>query len=209
MKKFLMIICFMLIGVNAQADAIYSLGNECPNDTQMAGTPAYTRQYYVDPALACVFDPEDNNITGTDLEADTYLEVFGTGDWVGLKDEMVGNFTFTTDEDNDDGTFTISADLASEYDHFAVGIKDGSLPHWAIFLLPAGVLTGDWGFLSEEGDVSHFALYGYIGAPIINPTCPNCPPPPPPPPVPAPEPASLLLFGTGISVLLRKRFARK
>ena len=130
------------------AAPIYAVGNECPTDAQMTANATYTRQYYVTQALACVYDPASNNIQGTQAEADLYLNVLGGG-WTGLGQNPTG-FSFTTDAGNDDGTFTFSAPLTTTYNQFAIGIKDGSLPFWAIFALPAGVTTGDWG-LSTQG----------------------------------------------------------
>lgn len=121
---------------------VYVTGNECPADPI---TP-YTRQYYVTPAVACVFDPASRNLRGTDAEARTYLdggpEIWGDG-WTSLGQTPAG-VTITQTARNG-GTFTISAEFAAQYGQFAFGIKSGALPRWAIFLLPAGTRSGDWG----------------------------------------------------------------
>ena len=75
-------------------------------------------------------------------------------DWKGLGQddggsENVGGFAFTTDGGNDDGTFTFSTPLTSNYNQFAVGIKDGGSPKWAIFMLPVDTLTGNLALRDE------------------------------------------------------------
>jgi hypothetical protein len=204
--------CFIVLCSVSSVNAapVYALGTECPSDTQMVNTD-YTRQYYVTPSLACVYDndPTVNNIQGTTAEAEYYLDVFGTGTWVGLGETEAG-FSYTADAGNDDGTFTISPELANMFDNIAIAIKDGAFPYFGIFLLPTDTLSGTWGMSTTQGDLSHFALFGFIGddGPIINPTCPNCPPGDDPP-APIPEPASLLLLGSGLATIAAKYRKRK
>ena len=213
MKKtlFTFLACTLLYANVANAAPVYALGGECPTDTQMAANTDYTRQYYLTPSLACVYDndPTVNNIQGTDAEAALYLDVFGTGTWEGLGINPSG-FSYTADAGNDDGTFTISAELANMFDNIAIAIKDGAFPYFGIFLLPTDTTSGTWGLSTQQGDVSHFALFGFNGddGPIINPTCPDCPPGDDPP-APVPEPASLIMFGTGLSYLARRQFMKK
>jgi hypothetical protein len=218
MKKIVMCICFILFALmlytkETYAIPVYEAGNECPSDASMTATPTYTRQYYVTQATACVYDPGDKNIQGTDAEALFYLDggpqlIWGDG-WEGAGQNPIANgFSYTADAGNDDGTFMISGALAAAYDQFAIGIKDGQNPYWAIFLLPVLTFSGDWGFGTQEGSLSHFALYGRVVGGVINPNCtvePCNPPPPPPPIAEVPEPASLFLMGTGIMLFMRNR----
>jgi hypothetical protein len=120
---------------------------------------AYTRQYYVTDAIACVFDPASNNIQGTTAEA---LMYFGGGTWTGLGQTAISGFTFTVDAGGDDGTFNINI---PGYNQFIVAIKDGGEPKWAAFLLTAGDFSSAWGFSTAAGDLSHFAVWGRTGTP--------------------------------------------
>ena len=216
MRKLFLLSLLTLVAAPAasQAAPIYVAGNECPSDAQM---PSYDRQYYVTQALRCVFETETSgpaaNIDGSDAEADLYLNsALGTGagwgtaatedDWVGLGKTPTG-FSFTADAGNDDGTFTFSAALLGLYDQFALGIKDGSNPKFAIFMLPVGLTTGDWGFGTEGGDLSHFTLYGRQSL-DINEQCPDCPEI-----TEVPEPATLLLIGSGLTFAARRRRAKR
>jgi hypothetical protein len=216
MKKLVMCICFTLFASSAYSLPVYVIGNECPSDAQMTATPTYTRQYYLTQAIACVYDPGDKNIQGTDAEALFYLDggpqlVWGDG-WEGAGQNPTANgFSYTADAGNDDGTFMISGALAAAYDQFAIGIKDGQNPYWSIFLLPELVFSGGWGFGTQEGSLSHFAVFGRVTG-VINPNCTvePCNPPPPPPPInEVPEPASLFLMGTGIMLFVRNKIVRK
>ena len=154
MKKtiFTFLACALLYANDVNAAPVYALGGECPSDTQMTANPDYTRQYYVSSSLACVYDndPTVNNINGTTAEAEYYLDVFGTGTWVGLGETEPG-FSYTTDAGNDDGTFTISAVLAGMYSNIAIAIKDGQFPYFGIFLLPTGTTSGTWGLSTQQG----------------------------------------------------------
>jgi len=151
----------LLVTSSASAAPVFVNGNECPADPLDA---AFTRQYYVTEAIACVYDASVANIQGDAAEA--LMLTNGPAPWnaptawVGLGEEPTG-FSFTADAGNDDGTFTIGAPLAALYNQFAVGVKDGEGPKWAIFLLPVNQLTGNWGFSTEGGDLSHFVLYGH------------------------------------------------
>jgi hypothetical protein len=143
-----------------------------------------------------MYDDASSNITGTQAEADAYLNTaaaqptWGTG-WTGLGQDPSG-FTFTADAGQDDGTFTIDTSIL-DYDQFAVAIKDGGSPKWALFLLPVDTFTGDWHFLTSGGSLSHFALFG------LGPNIPS-----------VPEPASLLLLGSGLLMTaIRARNRRK
>ena len=217
---FLCLFCLVTLPVASQAAPIYLEGNECPTDAQM---PSYTRQYSVPQALRCMFitETEGNiaNPVGNQDEADDFLNTsaanaagWGTAasadDWVGLgkssASSVLNGFTFTTDAGNDDGTFTFSGPLSTLYGQFAVGVKDGGAPKFAIFELPVGLLTGDWHFMTNGGELSHFALYGRKTFSIEQ-DCLGCDPDI----TEVPEPATLLLLGSGLTFAARRRRAKR
>ena len=101
----------------------------------------------------------------------------------------------------------IGVPLALQYDQFAIAVKDGGDPKFALFLLPVSVFSSDWSFESRNGSLSHFALFGRMSqglcpdGSIPNPGCPFTG-------TEAPEPASLLMLGSGLmwgAAKVRKR----
>jgi hypothetical protein len=95
--------------------------------------------------------------------------------------------------------FDIAQSVWQTFTQIAVGFKVGNTaPTWAVFSLPYLTLSGDWSTVPvpRGGSLSHVTLYGKPGTP-----------PPPPPAVP--EPASLLLLGTGLAATAAKLRRRK
>lgn len=120
--------------------------------------PDDTRSYTVDPALSCVYG--DGNINGnTNDEFLDLTQPFGL-DWtlVGTNSTpggAISGVTITLDLINpgQSATWTITD---TSYSNYALGVKDGGTPKWAVFLL-----DGSSGTVSMTGgSFSHFGLYG-------------------------------------------------
>jgi hypothetical protein len=170
------------------------------------------RQYFIDttPDSTCLSHGQgnlaENNddfldaiASGTDTFADLGWEFLDTtGSGVGLGDNGHLTMTDTSGGALRSGTFIIDPAIAGLYSMFAIGLKDGGVPQWAVFVLPANVLTGFWGLSSPSGSLSHGALYGILGTP---PCTEDCDPEPCvgcPEPLATPEPATLTMLGLGL-----------
>lgn len=106
------------------------------------------------------------------------------------------------------GSFTIGPSLWTVFDEILIGfvVGGGQIdPKWAVFQLPEGETTGLWENAPEQGGgLSHANLYGR-GTPVIDDHCTNdCPDV-----TEVPEPATLLLLGSGLSLAVRRRRAKR
>ena len=169
----------------------------CPNPLQSGQNNTYT----VSPAVDCVWgngnigSGNDAFLAGTGTNDAAYGNtgpLFGkTWTTVGANSnpgDPITGITFT----NLTGTSATWTVTDTTYAFYALGVKDGSNPEWAVFLLDSATLTGT--VTMTGGSFSHFVLYG-SGTPTG--------------PGPGsgagsgqtlvPEPASLILLGSGLS----------
>jgi hypothetical protein len=96
------------------------------------------------------------------------------------------------------GTFTIDPAVWGTWGEIAIGfvVGGGQIdPKWAAFELPTGETSGLWANAPQQGGgLSHANLYGR-GTPIDI--------------TEVPEPATLLLLGTGLTIAARRKRAKR
>lgn len=96
-----------------------------------------------------------------------------------------GDFTGTT------GDFTLYDGIWSDYETLAVVLKGGGSTankdiKWSVYMLVNPELTYDWNYDGGEKDISHLTLYARDGEGDGEED------------TPVPEPATMILFGTGL-----------
>jgi hypothetical protein len=165
----------------ANAAPVYCPGTEITTD----------REFSVDtaPSATC-FATGTGNLTGTD----DAINDLGYTTLDKSDDGITGLFTNAltiVGSGETSGTFSISPLVLETYTNLLIGFKSGEGqldPDWAVFSLASGVLSGTW-TISDQQSLSHATLYGLPGQP----------------PVPLPEPASMVLLGTGLLAGYRAR----
>lgn len=206
MRSSAVIVFFAILLGSASAASAAAI--TCPNPQlqypQNNGKVKLSNTYTVTPAIDCVWGPDnlgnghDEFIAGVGTNDAAYGN---TGATFGLSWTLIGSTGGVSSSDltkisgltfsgvtSKFGNWSIDPTVASlsNYNTFALGVKDGSDPKWAVFLLDSSQLSGTvsmWG-----GSFSHFTLYG-ANVPSLT---------------TVPEPGSLLLLGSGLVVLARR-----
>jgi len=173
-----------LLGLSASASATPV---NCP------GTVATTdREFTLDttPTASCLaFGPGNINGNNDSINQMGYVTLDSD-----INSNDPDNNFFITGSGTTAGTFTINPIVWTLYGSVVVALKSGEGqldPDFAAFLLAPGVVSGTWS-ISDSQSLSHALLYAK-GDPTN---------------IPTPEPASMLLLGSGLVGLatrLRKR----
>jgi PEP-CTERM motif-containing protein len=201
------------------APSLASAGTlECPNDAAMG---LYTRQYAVTTTptpLDCVYG--DGNLNGQ--ANDGFLDPAGNindgggdpllgGGWTSFSSTVgantIGLTCWTSAAKTEECTWGETSGGYFEFAgvggfDYALGVKDGGDPKWAVFLLPTGVFNGLWDITTGNG-ISHLVLYDRQGGGSGTGSGSGQ--------AAVPEPASLMLLGTGLGIAasrLRRRGKR-
>jgi hypothetical protein len=169
----------------------------------------------VTPSTSCTDGPSgDNNDSATDLNSGNY---FSINNWEELQKWDVDPDVLTTTVDIGfdiepkanvgEGTWSINASAWSIFEKLVITLKDGNTGppgfiYWSAYLLTDDSTSGTWhtgGVFDEEKEewsraLSHATIYGSRDD------------------VPIPEPATMLLLGSGLIGLAgvgRKKFFKK
>ena len=194
MRKFILL-CVLSLIVTPIAEAA-PISVNCPGS---AATDDREFTLTTDPAAATCYAYGDE---ANELNANGFDVMFLSGWTIIDKDNAP-----TSDGDNGfyvdgldaiSGSFFLDPGLWTQFDQIAIGfvVGGGQIdPKWAVFLLPEGETSGLWANSPRQGGgLSHGNLYGFGDGTTIT---------------EVPEPATLLLLGSGLTFAVRRRRAKR
>ena len=194
MRKFILL-SLLSLAIAPIAEAA-PIAVNCPDS---AATDDREFTLTTDPAASTCYDFGDD---ANELNANGFDVMFLSGWTIIDKDDAP-----STDNDNGffvdglgatSGSFLIDPSLWTMFDQIAIGfvVGGGQIdPKWAVFLLPEGETSGLWSNSPRQGGgLSHGNLYGFGDGNTIT---------------EVPEPATLLLLGSGLTFAVRRRRAKR
>ena len=206
----------MFAGALALPNSAAAVEVQCPNPSTGFSTVYFAEGTGNTTVLECTFG--DGNLNGAGNDAFLALDdedSFGGG-WTSFCSTDGGGCQEVYDFEFTDGTWSFTGVAGEQY---VLGIKDGTDPAWAAFLLdidPDGNYAGTWEITkngkTDFGALSHFVLYDREVETTTTPTTPSetvtTPTSSTPGPV-VPEPTLLTLLGGGLVVAARRMRRKK
>jgi hypothetical protein len=192
----LLLLCFLSLVIAPVSSEAVPVSVDCPGTVLNTTDREFTLTTDPD-ASTCLLSGPDANELNTNVH-----DLMVNAGWTAIdKDEVVSadNWFTVTGIGAMSGTFTIDPAVWSLWDDIAIGfvIGGGQIdPKWAAFMLPEGETSGSWSqSIMQGGGLSHGNLYGR-GEPGPGITA-------------VPEPATLLLLGSGLTIAMRRRRAKR
>jgi hypothetical protein len=193
-RKFLLL-CLLSVFIAPAHSEAAPISVNCP-DSASTTDREFTLTTDPDGATCLAYGNGANELNGS------ASDVMVLDGWTVIdKDEassVLDNWFSVTGMGADSGTFTIDPDAWGAFGELAIGFKVGAgliTPKWAVFGLPNGETSGLWADAPQNGGgLSHVNLYGRGEPRDIQ---------------EVPEPATLLLLGSGLTIAARRKRAKR